>query len=75
MTWAPSRLPPALVFVGWGWLSDPAGAGGWFEGLSQHFRSSHRVESGQRSELVCGRVLESITLYLLFFCSLFVSNK
>lgn len=36
-------FPSGLIFMGWGWLSEPAGTGGWFQVLSQHFRSSHEV--------------------------------
>jgi len=68
-------FPSGLIFMGWGWLSDPAGTGGWFQVLSQHFRSSHEVGSGQGSEQVCGRVLGLLTRSFLFFCSLFVKNK
>lgn len=60
-----SGVPSALILVHWG----------RFEGLSQRFRSSHRVGSGQRREQVCRRALGSIALYFLFFYSLLVNNR
>lgn len=35
-------FPSGLLSVGRGWLSDPAGTGGCFPVLCQHFRSSQR---------------------------------